>query len=121
MSTVEVKIWVKTEGTGRNKRHTHVCKPNPVPVNGPDRKLHWKVMSKGWCFDLLSQHQPLQILGRGRRQQFPNPPLFTADGKHAYLGDLNGDVKEFKYKVYLVHESGSRLVFDPKISNRNGA
>lgn len=120
MSILEVKITVKTVGTGRQKRHHPVCSPDPLAVHGADRKIHWKVQTKGWRFHLLSKDEPIQIKGRQRKEQFPSPPLFTADGRHGYLGDINSKVEQFSYTVHLIHESGARVSFDPRIDNQNG-
>ena len=92
------------------------CKPDPVPVNGPNVKLKFELATDGYVF---AAQDAIVVTDGG--SEFPDRSKTASDGKTATLHDKNSARAYFKYTVTLQPAGGGQpIVYDPGIQNENG-
>ena len=95
---------------------TECAKASPDPLNiykgnqGDD--IHWKVKTNKWKF----ASNGIEWKDSGQ-QQFKVGGHENNDKKTFKWKDLNTDTKEYRYKIHLVHDDGTKCDVDPSAIN----
>lgn len=107
MSASSQQVQVTVDADGKVQ-----CSPDPVPVQGANVLLNFKLVSDGWAFADKDA-----IIVNGGDSNFPYPS-WTIKPNRAALLDLDQKVGDFAYTIQVVQTSTGRCVAaDPTIRN----